>query len=624
MEGRLRALPTLIVGWGSQQRDRNAQDNEQRVPEIQWNEFPRRFAMRRTFSENEMDYFDEESGQRTPFNRSSSSLHLKILEGAKRAKKEMKPNRYLGISDEYVPGLVEFNPAKFGVVTEPPSIDEEESMNLLHAQVKPIAIAQAQADTIIPTIDNENRLQVTDEMFQVARSPERIGDRIILSSLPKEFQSFSFSERRKILNDIIPSSLKDDPSYKDHLSKIIRRNTSANTSPNISRRGSIISRRSSTKLITDPDTNQMGSTVLDSWVLGKVINKGAFGIIRECRHCSDISDIKCFKLVNFYRSPKYLHRLKRELLTWVYLTEMSKQRYLSCLVPLLDFRITKDYIFMQMPLCNEGSLFDRVKLWESSRVTLRSRIKTVIKYIYHAARAIEFIHSEDLYHGDIKLENFLLQNDIPLICDFGMANFINKTNELSFNSELIPKLFNQYQTISNEISNVNVNSKFHRGVSVPNSSSSQSPQLPMRMISNRITNTLNQSAEPKLPDNLIGSLPYAAPELLKPSPEKLDKGVDVWAFGVLCYALVMFKLPFSHSFEPRLRVMILEGHWGSKEWDDTISSVNTGHVTLQRMAKVINEIVSGCITSDNRMEISDVIRKLESFITDDIENFATL
>ncbi|RLP63061.1 hypothetical protein L150_01769 [Candida albicans Ca529L] len=62
-----------------------------------------------------------------------------------------------------------------------------------------------------------------------------------------------------------------------------------------------------------------------------------------------------------------------------------------------------------------------------------------------------------------------------------------------------------------------------------------------------------------LPHSHIGSLPYASPEILQPSPPPLGPSADVWAFGVLMYAMIVGRLPFQHHYEPRLRAIIASG-----------------------------------------------------------------
>ena len=59
-----------------------------------------------------------------------------------------------------------------------------------------------------------------------------------------------------------------------------------------------------------------------------------------------------------------------------------------------------------------------------------------------------------------------------------------------------------------------------------------------------------------LPHSHIGSLPYASPEILQPSPPPLGPSADVWAFGVLMYAMIVGRLPFQHHYEPRLRATL--------------------------------------------------------------------
>ena len=78
-------------------------------------------------------------------------------------------------------------------------------------------------------------------------------------------------------------------------------------------------------------------------------------------------------------------------------------------------------------------------------------------------------------------------------------------------------------------------------------------------------NGVNGGVDSDLPHSHIGSLPYASPELLQPSPPPLGPLADVWALGVLMYAMCVGKLPFQHQYEPRLRAMITAGKYNKAE-----------------------------------------------------------
>ncbi|OAD69398.1 hypothetical protein PHYBLDRAFT_13419, partial [Phycomyces blakesleeanus NRRL 1555(-)] len=90
-------------------------------------------------------------------------------------------------------------------------------------------------------------------------------------------------------------------------------------------------------------------------------------------------------------------------------------------------RVIQDhqYIFMVMELCDQGDLFDYViRDQQDSDFRDESLVK---KAFLQILEGVEYMHSQNIYHRDIKLENILLKyddNDVEFVCkvaDFGLA-----------------------------------------------------------------------------------------------------------------------------------------------------------------------------------------------------------
>lgn len=91
-------------------------------------------------------------------------------------------------------------------------------------------------------------------------------------------------------------------------------------------------------------------------------------------------------------------------------------------------------------------------------------------------------------------------------------------------------------------------------------------------------------------------MPYASPQLLLADSPIIDPSVDMWSYGVVCYALFLNRLPWHHSFLPRLRSQIL-----AAEYDEEAVLAAAG----PEMARVIRM----CLQKDisDRATIAQVI-----------------
>lgn len=620
------SLPTLVGGHPQDLRGLNTIDNEEQIPEIDFRDALAKFeidtnddgiddgntnlmhnSLRKAYSENELSKYDDQSGRRKSQCEPKNDILNWEPQYNHNHKKIILPNKekfFDGIFDEYIPNFNTFNLSKFGIdenvladsdsdddviVQEKKRHHSEEVGKYTElltplTETKPIEIKQNQYIK-----RNNDSFEVSDESFRIAASPERSGDREVLSSIPKNFSSLSFSYRRKMLTDLLPDSLKKDTDYKNHIAKIIRKN-SASASSLSSPVSNIFALKRKPKQI-DPDTNEMGSILLNKWRLGRIFNNGGFGIIRECFNVDDVDDIKAVKVIPIKHSLTCLQNFQSEIIMWSKL----KNQYV---VPLYDVKITCDYIFLFMPLYDEGSLFDRVKFWESNKIELVERYDTIISYLKCITKALTFLHENSIHHGDIKLENFVLENNIPLLCDFGMTDN-DKDCESNTSSNCDIKIMEEIQSVCSLLANdIPVDKMLNTSPSDENGrpGSSKDESTPMDKLSSNIPNSDDIEKEHHIN---IGSLPYAAPELLQPCPTPVDRRADIWALGIMAYTLVILKLPFWHIYEPRLKLSILDGNWQNTEWVSALQ----GHPELS----ILDKLLKGClVVKDSRFTISDV------------------
>lgn len=639
-------LPTLLGREQPNLRGLNRIDNEEQIPDVDFREALRKFEVepkelenlkqgiiRKTFSENEMYNYDQTFGRKLPYNKSSttnlitdwSSYYANTREEEeKRAAQFYKAKLNDGVSDEYIPNFSSFNLAKFeidesdtemknanqesrGMKKKPRAVsisagnsDVSLKVEAIHPEiiVKPIKIDFSNKTISRNDKPEEEYFQVSAESFKIADSPERHTDRLVLSSIPKNFQSFSFSYRKKMLAELLPESLRDDVEYKNHITKILRKNSTSASS--LGSMASVFAPIKHRKKVIKPDSNEMGSVLMSTWKLGRVFNNGSFGIIRECFNVDNLDDVKAVKIIPINRNLKTFRKFQSEMFMW------SKLNH-NLVVPFLDVQITCENIFLLMPLLNEGTLFDRVKYWEANKISICERQKHIEQYVRSMIEAIAFLHQHGIHHGDVKLENFLLQNNIPRICDFGMTNYdLDSYNHDSNSNPLKEKIKRQVSEIVAKLSKnmVDTGSPGTPSSDLFGSMSSCSDKLATQVSNDFSKQTETKAGQSPVLDNNIGSLPYAAPELIQACPRSADRKADIWALGVTIFVLVMLKLPFWHIYEPRLKLLILEGNWETDEWKKLIQD----HAQLQNLEEVVKACLVNRKFRKSINEINDIMK----------------
>ena len=356
-----------------------------------------------------------------------------------------------------------------------------------------------------------------------------------------------------------PNSAPRAKSYsfnrKGDIRQGFRRRSPRSTASSHSPASAFLSRFSQEEIMTAPDDE--GQEV-GEYVLGRQIGFGGSSVVKEaftiegdtrlCRAVKIVRKIVANK--EDLENERFQAELEREVGLWRCL---SHRHILS----LIAVHVTPFATFCFTPLSNGGSLFDLVRV---NRQGLRGDLAR--RYSYQLASAVRYLHEDmRVVHRDIKLENCLVHlsnadtrqdgGDL-LLCDFGLAEF-----EVNDHSRGSPDPYGQSIT--------------NASLGLPATSTS-----------------------------FVGSLEYASPELILGPPGFFSRVIDIWALGVVIYALHLGDLPFQHPLPSRVQQKILAGEWNADALRQAMGAAGTEEVL---------ETVQGCLNmrSEERWVISQVL-----------------
>lgn len=312
-----------------------------------------------------------------------------------------------------------------------------------------------------------------------------------------------------------------------------------------------------------PKPDDEGQMVGSEYVLGKQIGFGGFSTVKEAFKINDNGETLHFavKIVRKHLSNKSERENDQVQAEFDHEVRIWRYFHHPHILPLNAVYETDHATFCFTRLTTGGTLFDLIR---KHRQGLKMGLAK--RYAYQLASAIRYLHEDArVVHRDIKLENCLLDRPDPsksldpdlILCDFGMAEWMSSDN----------------------------------GASSPAPYDNPADRPPPKNIGPSVTST-----------SVAGSLEYASPELLLSTSGILGPVVDIWAFGVVVFALVVGSRPFQHSFKPRVQMNILAGHW------DKEAVIGEDHNSQARLDAL--DLINGCLEMDpaKRWTIQDVMR----------------
>jgi serine/threonine protein kinase len=313
---------------------------------------------------------------------------------------------------------------------------------------------------------------------------------------------------------------------------------------------------------SEPDDEGQGIGYNSEYIIGKQIGYGGFSVVKEVTSIENGQTVvNAVKIVR--KSLREKSEFENELIQTHFDHEVEIWRFLRhpYILPLMRVYTTDFATFCIMKLNKTGTLFDLVRdARRNKKAGLPAHL--VKRYTYQLASAMRYLHNDvQVVHRDIKLENCLVDLTVPnaesdggdvLLCDFGMADFI-----------------------------------------ISDQRDGPEPQ----------SIGLNQNIGPAdTSTSVAGSLQYAAPELFDAHGPVYSPAADIWAFGVVLYALLTASLPFDGGLDIKTISNIMEGLYK----DEPIR--NAEAVQDGRVDDVM-ALVKGCLelNVDKRWTVHDIL-----------------
>jgi hypothetical protein len=248
---------------------------------------------------------------------------------------------------------------------------------------------------------------------------------------------------------------------------------------------------------------------------------------------------------------KYLkgkqHILETELNPYLNINEPSDR-----ILPYIGLINLNNNIFIATEYMSNGSVDKYIK----NNPNLSYYTKLI--FIYQLIEGINYLHNNNIIHGDIAARNLLLSSTLDiLICDFGMSN--NLSNNQSNN-----------QSNNNQLNNLSNN------------------------------NQSNNNQSNNLSNNIIGPIRWMSPELLNNDVE-LNKSTDIYACGMTIYEIFSEKIP-----------------WDNKNDTEVITEVliNKSKLNLDNIPESIKNIIIMCTyyNPKKRIKISELLKNIKKMI----------
>ena len=270
------------------------------------------------------------------------------------------------------------------------------------------------------------------------------------------------------------------------------------------------------------------------------IGEGAFGVVKKVCLKNDPDILRAMKII-----PKENIIEKED--GKQFLDEIEILKYLEHpnIMKIYECFNDKDNVYIVSEYCDEGDLLGKME-------KLGSLNEIVVKQLmFQILNAIAYLHSNRIFHGDIKLENVMLyKTSMKKIKRFSRINKdLNKNKELK---EDIEKSFVKKTFVSKRSFNYIEDMKDYE----------------VKLIDFGCSKYLVKKKDNKL-SGIVGTSIYCSPEVID---NLYDEKSDEWSCGVLMYIMLCGEPPFQGENEEEIFASIKNGKYSFNK--DQFSNVS--------------------------------------------------
>lgn len=155
---------------------------------------------------------------------------------------------------------------------------------------------------------------------------------------------------------------------------------------------------------------------LPRYLLGNLIGSGGFGRVYLGTQTTTGRPV-VIKVVPYIQEN--YNRIRRE----VEIPSLLKGN--KNIAVILDAIVEGDNVYIISEYINNATSLDR---WSLPNITTTVGIVTLLNVMYELAQAYIYIHDHHIAHRDVKQENILMKNNIPIIIDWDLACYHQKNS----------------------------------------------------------------------------------------------------------------------------------------------------------------------------------------------------